>query len=79
MNCEGECSREGLCFGEVRYVTVTGNGFKWPFYFSYCQEAREEDERRGFVVNNAVKCTCTNSLQYSNCDKHCERTEVDQF
>ncbi len=57
MNCEGECNREGRCFGEVKYVTVTGNGLNEPFYFSYCQEAREEDERRGFVVNLINKIT----------------------
>lgn len=47
--CQGECRKEGRCFGEVKSVLVSGNGFK-SFQFDYCQEAREEDERRGFLV-----------------------------
>lgn len=50
FKCEGECKNDGTCFGEVKHVEVSGHGFKKPFRFHYCQEAREEDERRGFLV-----------------------------
>lgn len=50
MKCEGECSREGTCIGQVKKVLVSGNGFKEPFKFNYCETAVKEDEKRGFVV-----------------------------
>jgi len=50
MECQGECKKEGRCFGEIKRVLVSGNGFKEPFEFDYCEEAREEDTRRGFLV-----------------------------
>ena len=50
FKCQGECQNEDRCFGDVRLVSVSGNGFEKPFRFNYCQEAREEDERRGFLV-----------------------------
>jgi len=48
--CQGECKREGRCIGNVKKVEVSGNGFKGPFAFFYCQEAIAEDKRRGFLV-----------------------------
>lgn len=52
LDCEGECSSYGQCDGDVRAVEVSGNGFKAPFYFNYCQAAIKEDQRRGFLVND---------------------------
>lgn len=50
MKCQGECSKENLCEGEVKEVFVSGNGFHKPFNFTYCEVAIKEDERRGFLV-----------------------------
>ena len=34
---------------------------------------------RLFSVSNSVcKCTCSNSLEYSNCNKNCERVEAER-
>ena len=46
--CEGVCSRDGECRGEVEKVTVLWNNK--PIDFWYCQTAIEEDRERGFEV-----------------------------
>jgi len=45
--CEGACEEH---VGEVKPVRVTHGNTDWG-WFSYCQEARNEDERRGMTVN----------------------------
>ena len=46
--CEGSCE---IHKGEVIPVIITGHGWD-DTKFNYCQEAIEEDERRGFVVRH---------------------------
>ena len=50
MECQGECKYSSRCFGDVKNVAVYVIGFRGPFYFNYCQEAIDEDTRRGFRV-----------------------------
>ena len=50
MECQGECKKHDECKGEVRPVMVYGSFCPTGMQFTYCQEAREEDERRGFGV-----------------------------
>ena len=50
MECQGECKRHGECYGEVKAVMVFGWFCPTGMQFNYCQAAREEDERRGFTV-----------------------------
>jgi hypothetical protein len=50
VKCEGECSRENKCIGDVRRVHVRNNRLTRPFEFNYCEIAIEEDERSGFHV-----------------------------
>lgn len=54
MKCDGECSKDGTCKGAVKPVKVSGNGFKGPFTFNYCNTAIKEDMRRGFTVTVIV-------------------------
>jgi hypothetical protein len=54
LKCDGECSKiegDDGCRGDVKKVHVSGNGFKKPFEFNYCQEAIDEDLNRGFSVD----------------------------
>lgn len=46
--CEGSCE---IHKGEVIPVIISGHGWD-GIKFNYCQEAREEDERRGFIVRH---------------------------
>lgn len=46
--CEGSCK---IHKGEVMPVIIEGHGWD-GIKFNYCQEAIEEDERRGFVVRH---------------------------
>lgn len=46
--CEGSCE---VHRGEVMPVIIEGHGWD-GVKFNYCQEAIEEDERRGFVVRH---------------------------
>jgi len=46
--CEGSCE---IHKGEVIPVIIEGHGWD-GIKFNYCQEAIEEDERRGFVVRH---------------------------
>lgn len=46
--CEGSCE---IHKGEVIPVIIEGHGWDGT-KFNYCQEAIEEDERRGFVVRH---------------------------
>jgi hypothetical protein len=49
MKCEGNCTEDnGLHKGDVRTVIVTDKNRS--FKFNYCEEAIEEDRRRGFTV-----------------------------
>ena len=52
MKCQGECHEAEQCTGYVKKVIVWGNGFakEKAWQFKYCETARKEDERRGFVV-----------------------------
>jgi hypothetical protein len=65
MKCEGICAIEGGCFGEVKTVVVSGLGLGKPVTFNYCQEAREEDERRGFSVEIVDENGLTDSDYYT--------------
>lgn len=65
MECQGECKKENRCFGKLKTVLVSGNGFKKPFEFVYCQEAREEDTRRGFLVEEVDEHGLTKSDYYT--------------
>lgn len=48
--CEGNCiETHGEHRGEVKQVFIIG-WTKEPCIFCYCQNAVEEDERRGFVI-----------------------------
>lgn len=45
--CEGSCEEH---IGEIRQVRVIGKGgYDWGLFF-YCEEAIEEDKRRGNTV-----------------------------
>lgn len=46
--CDGSCE---IHKGEVIPVIIEGHGWD-GIKFNYCQEAIEEDERRGFVVRH---------------------------
>lgn len=48
--CDGECNKHNECFGSVKPVIVSGNGWKNPFHFNYCEVAIEVDKSRGFTV-----------------------------
>ncbi len=49
--CEGNCiETHGEHSGQVREVSVIGNGHRNPFTFNYCENAIKEDESRGFAV-----------------------------
>jgi hypothetical protein len=50
LKCDGECSRENRCKGDVRSVLVLGNGFTEEFQFNYCETAIQEDREHGFDV-----------------------------
>lgn len=50
MECQGECKKQSECKGEVKEVIVYGSFCPTGLKFFYCQEAREEDKRRGFEV-----------------------------
>lgn len=50
LKCDGECYRDGECFGSVNPVIVSGNGWLTPFHFNYCEVAIEVDKSRGFTV-----------------------------
>ena len=53
MKCEGNCiETHGEHLGEVNHIMVKGKEFfnGKPFTFDYCQNAIQEDERRGFEV-----------------------------
>ena len=50
MKCQGECKADGTCKGEVKFVSVTGCGFKGSFSFFYCDTAIKTDKERGFTV-----------------------------
>ncbi len=45
--CEGSCEQ---CRGDVRRVKVSSVKFLAPWYFNYCQDAIDTDERDGFTV-----------------------------
>lgn len=48
--CEGNCiETHGEHSGEATGVIISGNGWK-PTKFNYCQNAIDEDIRRGFIV-----------------------------
>ena len=50
--CEGNClETHGTHKGEVIAVILSGQGWK-DTKFNYCQNAIEEDERRGFSVRH---------------------------
>ena len=54
MECDGICSINGTCKGEVRSVEVTGEGMGWwedfLFEFYYCETAIKSDREDGFIV-----------------------------
>lgn len=50
MKCQGECRQDDTCTGEVKFVSVTGGGFKGSFNFFYCDTAIQIDKDRGFMV-----------------------------
>ncbi len=52
MKCEGTCSAEGLCAGEVKKVEVSGNGWIAPWVFNYCETAIAVDTAHGFTVED---------------------------
>ena len=72
MKCEGDCTNYEYeaCFGEVKEVLVSGNGFKKPFRFFYCQAAREEDIRRGFLVEDVDENGLTESDYNTGIEDH---------
>jgi hypothetical protein len=50
LKCEGNCIEDfGEHKGTVKEVIVSGITFK-PMTFNYCENAIEEDTRRGFTV-----------------------------
>lgn len=61
IKCEGACDKHR---GDVAEVRVFGNGWQ-PMRFNYCQEAIEEDERRGFVVQKENEVMNTKDLKSS--------------
>lgn len=49
LKCEGNCSIENTCKGEVRSVHVSGKGWdKVPY--DYCETAIEYDRNNGYTV-----------------------------
>lgn len=48
--CEGLCSRNDGCKGEVKSVKVEGHWLMEPLFFDYCEEAIETDRARGWTV-----------------------------
>lgn len=50
MECQGQCKKDGECAGEVKEVLVYGAFCPKGLKFFYCQTARDEDTRRGFIV-----------------------------
>ena len=50
MECQGECKKNNECTGKIKEVIVYGTFCPTGLRFNYCQTAREEDERRGFVI-----------------------------
>ena len=65
MECQGECKRHDECSGEVKTVIVYGTFCPDGMQFNYCQTAREEDERRGFRVEDVDENGLTKNDYYT--------------
>ena len=52
MKCQGMCSLEGTCSGEVKAVSVKFGAKDWGMFF-YCDTAIETDREHGFTVTGA--------------------------
>lgn len=65
MECQGECKRHGDCTGEIKQVVVYGPFCPNGMNFNYCQTAREEDERRGFRVEEVDENGLTEGDYYT--------------
>jgi hypothetical protein len=52
--CEGRCSREGCCVGNLEYVAVKDRDGKDWGNFWYCWTAIEEDRLHNFIVTTAT-------------------------
>jgi hypothetical protein len=68
MKCEGSCKDYDPpgCTGEVKTVVVYGPFCPNGLTFIYCQTAREEDERRGFTVEDVDEHGLTKSEYYND-------------
>ena len=64
MECQGECKKHGKCAGEIKEVIVFKTFRTIGLKFNYCQTAREEDERRGFTVEEIDEHGLTPSDYY---------------
>lgn len=71
--CEGSCEDH---IGECKVICVAYNNHDW--YFSYCDEAIEEDKRRGFDVQllNVVSFADIKSARNTKEEEHQAKVEL---
>lgn len=58
--CDGQCHRDGTCFGDIRRVEILDQRGSWGRY-NYCQTAIKCDERNGYLIKDA------DSIDYNIC------------